>query len=153
MPTRFNGKENEVLSLNAYIKLLRASDSVYGFLMRRLRALGITPGQLAVMEALHHLGPLNPKALAYKLLRTRANMTTVIDNLERFGWVQRSPMTIDKRFHMIQLTESGQALIARIFPIHKDDIVSLFSVLTPDEQSELGRLCKKLGMAALESGV
>ena len=41
-------------------------------------------------------------------------------------------------------------MINTIFPNHVKDIVKAFSMLSEEDQTELSRLCKKLGLA-LES--
>jgi hypothetical protein len=37
-------------------------------------------------------------------------------------------------------------MVETIFPGHVQGIVEAFSCLTPDEQEELARLCKKVGL-------
>ena len=49
---------------------------------------------------------------------------------------------------MVTLTAKGKKKIAGILPAHLAAIVEQLSVLTPEEQRQLGALCKKLGIAA-----
>jgi MarR family 2-MHQ and catechol resistance regulon transcriptional repressor len=71
----------------------------------------------------------------------------VVDNLEKHGWVRRETHPEDRRVTIVRLTPAGEALIREIFPRQVEAIVQEFSMLTAEEQKELGRLCKKLGMA------
>ena len=48
----------------------------------------------------------------------------------------------------VSLTETGQELIAQVFPRHLEAIVEEINVLTPQEQEVLGELCRKLGKKA-----
>src|SRR5271155_4172967 len=89
MPTHFQGDAETVRALSAYINLIRASDSTMTKTTAHLEGLGVTPGQFAVLEALLHLGPMCQHTLGEKLLRSGGNMTLVLDNLERHGWVRR----------------------------------------------------------------
>src|SRR5699024_7010704 len=89
MGTHFEGSEKEVKTLNAFIKLMRASEAINNRLNRHLADVNLTHSQFGVMEALLHLGPLNQKALAQKLLKSGGNITLVIDNLEKNNWVER----------------------------------------------------------------
>jgi MarR family 2-MHQ and catechol resistance regulon transcriptional repressor len=146
MPTHFQGSPAEVRALNAFIKLMRASDSVTADLGRHLGALGMTAGQLSVLEALLHLGPLCQHELAGKVMRSTSNVTTVIDNLERDGLVKRTRRVDDRRVVDVSLTPAGRRQIERIFPAHVGRIAERFGRLTADEQAELGRLCRKLGL-------
>ena len=45
----------------------------------------------------------------------------------------------------VRLTEPGRRMIRAIFPRHAAGILREMDTLTPAEQEELGRLCKKLG--------
>jgi MarR family transcriptional regulator, 2-MHQ and catechol-resistance regulon repressor len=145
MPTHFRGKANEVRGLDAYIKLSRASGTLDARLTTNLASRGVTPGQLGVMEALMHLGPLTQGELGRKLLRSGGNVTTVIDNLERRGLVGRQRNRNDRRVVTVTLTSAGRELIEEIFPHHARAVAQAMAMLTVAEQEELGRLCRKLG--------
>jgi MarR family 2-MHQ and catechol resistance regulon transcriptional repressor len=134
------------LPLDAYIKLLRASETLVGRLQTALNPDGLTIGQLGVLEALLHLGPLSQRDLAVKLLRSSANVCTVVDNLERAGLVERQRSRVDRRVVHVHLTASGDALIHRVFPRHAAEIQRLLAVLDPAEQETLAALCRKLGL-------
>ena len=146
MGTHYKGGPAEVRALNAYIKLTRATSSVAGRLSRQLANAGLTPTQLGVLEALLHLGPLGQRALGGKLLMSGANITTVVDNLERRRLVRRERSGDDRRNVTVHLTTDGRRLISKIFPGHAAAIAEAFSALTAAEQDELARLTKKLGL-------
>jgi MarR family transcriptional regulator, 2-MHQ and catechol-resistance regulon repressor len=145
MPTHSQGSKETVRALNAFINLARASDSVFGRLSLDLESHGLTTGQFGVLETLFHLGPMCQKALGDKLLRSGGNVTLVVDNLEKRGWVRRERQTDDRRLVVIHLTPSGRRLIARVFPLHARSIVREMSRLTPREQEALREFCRKLG--------
>ena len=63
MPSHYKGAENEVRALNAFINLMRASDSLAARGALLLESQGLTHGQFGTMEALFHLGPLCQRAL------------------------------------------------------------------------------------------
>jgi MarR family 2-MHQ and catechol resistance regulon transcriptional repressor len=146
MGTRYKGRPRQVRALDAYIKLMRCANSVQGRLDRRLTRLGLTDNQFGILEALLHLGPVAQHELGRALFTSRANITTIVDNLERRGLVRRARDLADRRYVTVHLTDEGRALIERIFPGQVDAIVEELSVLSAAEQEELGRLCKKLGL-------
>lgn len=148
MPTHYKGDAGTVRALNAYINLIRASDSVAGQTATELEAYGLTVGQFGVLEALLHLGPLCQYTLAEKLLRSGGNITLVVDNLEKHGWVRRERQKDDRRMVRIHLTPEGRRLIGRVFPEHARAVARQMSGLTPAEQETLRRLARKLGSAA-----
>ena len=47
---------------------------------------------------------------------------------------------------MIELTPAGEDLIRKIMPRQVQAITEEMSVLTPEEQAQLGSLCRKLGL-------
>lgn len=145
MGTQYQGTKDEVRALNTYIKLVRATDSVSSRIHRHLDASNLTITQFGVLEALLHLGPLYQRDLAFKLLKSGGNITLVIDNLEKRELVKRDRETQDRRCIKVSLTEKGQQLISQIFPYHVAAIMDEMSILTPSEQEELARLCRRLG--------
>jgi MarR family 2-MHQ and catechol resistance regulon transcriptional repressor len=149
MGTRYAGTAREVLALDTFIKLVRATGTVTSRLQTPMLAEhGLTGSQLGVLETLLHLGPMPQTRLSGKLLMSGSNLTTVIDNLERNGWVRRERDTADRRVQNVHLTDVGRALIERVFPAHAARITEALGALTREEQKELGRLCRKLGLAA-----
>jgi len=149
--THYKGRPSEVRALDAYIKLTRATSSVNTRLSRQLAATGLTPTQLGVLEALLHLGPLGQRVLGEKLLMSGANITTVVDNLERRGLVRRERRGDDRRNVTAHLTPPGRRLIAKVFPDHAANIAAAFAALTAAEQDELARLTRKLGLGLPDS--
>jgi MarR family transcriptional regulator, 2-MHQ and catechol-resistance regulon repressor len=147
MPTHYQGTESEIRSLNAYIKLMRASESVTARLVIYLqREVGLTISQFGTLEALYHLGPLNLKQIGEKMLKSGGNITTVVDNLEKRGLVKRRRCQEDRRVIYAHLTPEGEALIGNYFPTHAQKIEQEMKSLLPEELEMLGRLCKKLGL-------
>ena len=145
MSTRYKGTVDEVRALNAFIKFTRAADTIASRLNAVVASHGLTGSQFGTMETLYHLGPMCPGEIAQKLLKSSGNVTLVIDNLEKRGFVQREVDLEDRRQVIVSLTAEGEEMIARIFPRHVRYIQEQLSILTPDEQDELGRLCKTLG--------
>jgi MarR family 2-MHQ and catechol resistance regulon transcriptional repressor len=145
MPTHYRGREKTVRALNAYINLARATDSIFGRMAAQLESQGLTPGQFGVLEALLHLGPMCQHTLAEKLLRSGGNITLVVDNLEKHGWVRRERQKADRRKIRIHLTAGGRRLISWVFPLHAKAIEKEMSCLDTREQEALRRICRKLG--------
>ena len=145
MGTRYLGTQEQVLALDTFIKLVRATETVSNRIHRHLAETDLTVSQFGVLEALFHLGPLYQRDLAEKLLKSGGNMTLVIDNLEKRELVKREREVDDRRCIKVCLTQKGHQLISRIFPSHVAAVVNEIGILTPDEQEELGRLCRKVG--------
>lgn len=147
MPTNYRGKDVERLALDGFIKLTRAAESVNQRANEHLRAHGLTVSQFGVLEALYHLGPMSVGQLAHKILRSSANLTLVIDNLAKRGLVDRTRRLDDRRSIDISLTDEGRRLVAGLLPGHVAGIVAAMGVLSPEDQTTLAALCRKLGLA------
>jgi MarR family 2-MHQ and catechol resistance regulon transcriptional repressor len=144
--TNYRGTQRQLRALDAYIKLKRATSSTSGDLYTALFVEErLTESQFGVLDALYHLGALSPGQLSAKLFRSSSNLTTVIGNLERDGLVRRTRDPHDGRAHVVSLTARGRRLIQRLIPTHVERVARAMSGLSPREQEELGRLCRKLG--------
>ncbi len=147
-PSRYRGDRVERLALSTYLKLTRASETLWTRLAPGLQRHDLTPSQFGVLEALYHLGSMNQRDLGERILKSSGNMTLVIDNLEKRGLARRERSVEDRRYIQVHLTEEGERLIRRVFPAHADAITRQLAVLTQEEQRALGNLCRKLGTVA-----
>jgi MarR family 2-MHQ and catechol resistance regulon transcriptional repressor len=147
MGTHHQGSASERRALDAYIKLLRAANSVGARATRHLARARLTVSQFGVLEALHHLGPLCQRDIGRKLLLSGGNITTVVVNLERRGLVRRERAEPNRRYVTVRLTPKGRAAVSRTFAAHVEHVVATMGALSPREQDALGRLCRRLGLA------
>lgn len=135
------------LSLKTWIKLARAFNTVNKAINDEINSYGVTPSQFGVLEALYHLGDMTIGKLGDKILVTGGNMTVILDNLEKNGYLERVKNNKDRRSNYIRLTDKGKQLIETVFPNHTKLIHNIFSVLSEEEQIVLGSLLKKLGLS------
>ena len=145
MPTHYAGSDEERRVLNTFIKMTRAVDAYMARVAGHQALGGLTLSQFGVLESVYHLGQMSQREIGIKLLKSGGNMTMVIDNLVKRGLVSRTRSADDRRVMVISLTAAGRKLIVQILPAYVAALVEEMSVLTPDEQEELGRLCRKLG--------
>ena len=146
MGTHYRGGAAEVRALDALIKLVRCNSSLQARLEVGMRAAGFTPTQFGILEALLHLGPLEPCELG-PLLTSRPNVVLLVDQLEERGLVRRKPVEGDRRRVRIELTPAGRSAIHGAFRKHARRVAEELSALSAPEQEQLGRLCKRLGRA------
>jgi MarR family 2-MHQ and catechol resistance regulon transcriptional repressor len=86
------------------------------------------------------------------LLVSRANVTKVIDGMEKRGLVTRSASKEDRRARFIKLTEAGKALVTRIIPVHNEKNIRFAAGLCKKEINILNKLLAKLSAKIIESG-
>jgi len=150
MGTHYQGTAVERLALDTYIKLSRAAEAVTTRINRHLGEHQLTVSQFGVLEALYHLGPMQVGQLGEKILKSSGNMTLVVDNLVKQGLASRRRRQDDRRCIDVHLTPAGKTLMEQILPPHVNHVVASLSKLTPDEQSQLAALCRKLGRAQFQ---
>lgn len=144
-PTARYGKKAEA-ALDMWVKLARAFTVFNNRSNENIRSFGLTGAQFGALECLGHKGPMTLGELSRKMLVSGGNTTCIVDNLEKEGLAEREHSTEDRRVIVVQLTAKGQALFQKIFPTHAEHVSGLTSVLTEEEQAQLGALLKKLGL-------
>lgn len=150
MPTHFAGEPEEILALDTLIKLTRATNTLLARIAHHNTHPDLTVSQFGTLEAIYHLGTMSQTDICGKLLKSGGNTTLVIDNLEKRDLVRRRRDPNDRRVVMVELTDEGRELIEGIFPGHVQAVTEEMAALTPEEQLQLGDLCKKLGKGVPE---
>jgi len=144
--TAYEGTTREEVALDAFIKLMRASDSIGAEMAEHLQQWDLTSSQFGVMESVYHLGPMHQKEIGEKLLKSGGNITVVVNNLEERGLVERRRQENDRRYVDVHLTDDGRELMDELMPVHVQRIVDRFTALTLEEQRTLAELAAKLGL-------
>jgi DNA-binding MarR family transcriptional regulator len=67
----------------------------------------------------------------------RTAMTSVVDRLERNGWVDRRPSPVDRRTADLVLTDTGQELVENIRPVLQSLAEQYFAGFRPRELDRL----------------
>lgn len=134
---------NNELALHSLVIFRRASNAICRQEVQTIKKHNLTVAQFGVMEALYNKGNLRIQDLIDKLLSTSGNMTVVIRNMIRDGYIFKVADEKDKRSFLIGLTPLGRETIEKILPEHYENIGNIFSVLTEEEQEEVGRILKK----------
>ncbi len=146
MGTKYKGTKKEVNILNSFIKLTRAADALRSRISPVINTNEITESQFYVLDSLYHSGPLTQKNIGEKVFRSGGNITLVIDNLEKQGYVKRVRGKEDRRYFTIHLTKAGKNLMDKIFPKFLSEIKKEMDVLGDSEHKQLQELCKKVGL-------
>ncbi|OGU31694.1 MAG: MarR family transcriptional regulator [Ignavibacteria bacterium GWA2_35_9] len=146
MGTKYKGTKKEVNALNSLIKITRAADSIRSRVQSTIGTTEITESQFYVLDALYHASPLTQKNIGEKVFRSGGNITLVIDNLEKQGYVLRVRGKEDRRYFNIHLTKAGRKIMDRLFPKFLKAVIDEMNRLSDEEHKELQRLSKKIGL-------
>jgi DNA-binding MarR family transcriptional regulator len=128
--------------------LLESSTALRGHLDRRLAAeVGLPLQWFELLLRLarspgHHL---RMSDLAAQTSLTPSGLTRAVDRLEAARLVERTPCPSDRRGAYARLTDEGLARVTAALPSHLDHVDEyLTAVLTPEEQSDLAALLRKV---------
>lgn len=99
---------------------------------KRLKHLGIgQSGWLTIAMIAKSAEPLSQRALADLVGVEGPSMVSMLDRLERDGFVTRAPSTIDRRVKLVQLTDAGNKIYAEVRAEAMDFRADLFKDLDP----------------------
>ncbi|MFJ4339849.1 MarR family winged helix-turn-helix transcriptional regulator [Streptomyces sp. NPDC088915] len=112
---------------------------------RRLRELGLYPGQELMMMRLWDCGPVRQSELIQSLGLDPSTVTKMLQRLEQSGHVRRGPDPADRRAVLVEATEKGQALRAGVEDAWRDLEARSLDGLSAADGAELSRL---LGLVA-----
>ena len=140
--------DRQAKALKAWVILSRAYAAVQGRASADIAARDLTVGEFAVLEVLHHRGPLLLSQLKDKVLVSAGGVTYLVDRLAERGLVERRRCEQDRRAFYAALTEDGEAFISRIFPGHAEAIELAFKGLSDAEIETLTVLLRRLGLSA-----
>lgn len=100
------------------IALVRSYDALIATTNRATSAFDVSGAgrqALAIIEGAG--GQLSPTLIAQRLFVTTASMTSLIDTLERRGFVRRLPDPDDRRKILVALTDAGQEAVDGFLPV------------------------------------
>ena len=113
-----------------------------------LRPFGLTDVQFNLMMLLRHQsgnrGGLNQAQISNMMLVNRANITAIIDRMEKGGLVIRTAMPSDRRSNLVKLTERGTKLLDEIEPLYAEEVERIMAVLIKSDQKRLITMLERI---------
>src|SRR5512132_2478440 len=139
-------------ALRIWLRLLTCTQMIERIVRLRLRErFGTTLPRFDLMAQLErHPEGLKMNELSRLLMVTGGNVTTIVDQLEKEGLVERLDEPADRRAFRIRLTPTGERTFAEMAGEHEEWVVGLLSGLSRREQDELLRLLAKAKEHAVE---
>jgi len=132
------------LSLEIWKKFATGYNIIGKQHMRKMAQHKLTTPQFNVLEVLFNSKVMPLKKISNELNVTGANITCVIDNLEKRELVVRVPSKKDRRIINAELTPKGQETFQSIFPEYLDLLNETTNNLVDTEKKEFIRLLDKL---------
>lgn len=116
---------------------------------RRHPVAGLSHSAYQVLAILDGAGqPLPSHVIAERLLVTTASMSSLLDTLERRGFVRRLPHPEDRRKILVEITDPAREVVDQVLPLVHAAATEAFAVLEPSEREllteALGRVRARL---------
>jgi DNA-binding MarR family transcriptional regulator len=125
--------------------LLARDGAITNARMRQaLSLIGLTPRHGMALVHLAENGPMGQQALIEALGVDPSVLVALLNDLERDGLVQRRRDPADRRRHIVQITSSGSAAVAKVDAAITAVECDLFADLTEDEMTQLQRMLARV---------
>lgn len=131
-------------SMQTWIQLVRAYNKIKTKETSYIQTFDLTMNQFQVLEVLYHRGNLTIGAITKLTSSTPGNITVVVRNLKRDGYIVSISDPADKRSSILSISKKGSDVIEKLFPNHAKNLEEYFKVLDKDEMEILFTLLRKL---------
>ncbi|WP_417685398.1 MarR family winged helix-turn-helix transcriptional regulator [Roseibium sp.] len=116
--------------ITAWARLVRASNHVLGQIEAELKSAGFPP--LSWYDVLLEIRraderTLRPSDIQDRILLAQYNVSRLIDRLEGGGFVAKRKSADDGRSVLVTITDDGEALLQRMWPVYEAAIKRHFS--------------------------
>ncbi len=139
----FRGPEHEAI-LSIYYTAWQVKKKAYVF----FRQFGLTDVQFNVLALLCHQaepeGGISQAQLGEMMLVNRANITSLIDRMEKARLAVRTAAAGDRRYNIIKMTDKGKKLFAKVEPMYVNQIGEVMAPLTTAETKKLITILEKV---------
>lgn len=117
---------------------------------RKVLGSSLTPAQVAVMQFIRDHEGTTPTDLAQFTGLTAGTITSLLDGLEREGFIQRSRSTQDRRVVLLSLAERASAFLADLVQEAQAEIGRLFQDWSSQDVRAFTHYLDRLTRASVE---
>lgn len=112
-------------------------------LQKRIKPLGIVPGQFPALLELYEEDGQTQKQLVEKLDVEQATLANTLARMERDGLILRKEHPADGRARRIYLTEKAKAIRDKAYQAAVETNMTALAALSPEEQQQFVKLIRK----------
>lgn len=136
----------EPASYEAFLVLMYTGERIKALVEQRLLREGTSHARFIVLAKLNRDEPHRMPAseLASRIGVTKQTMSSLLDGLEKDGFVKRLEDPSDRRVTLVALTESGQAFVNRVLPGLFRSQADMMQALDRQELVQLSSMLRRL---------
>jgi MarR family 2-MHQ and catechol resistance regulon transcriptional repressor len=109
---------------------------------------GLTDVQFNLLTLLYfqsgNEGGLSQAQISDMMLVNRANITSLVDRMEKAGLVTRGAHSKDRRFNIVKLTAKGKNLFEKVEPIYIEQVRRIMSAVSHTRMKTLMGILEKV---------
>jgi MarR family 2-MHQ and catechol resistance regulon transcriptional repressor len=113
-----------------------------------LRGYDLTPAKFNTLLIIKHVGSkqgISQIEIGKRLIVTASNMTRLIDNLIKEGYVIRSRHKTDRRINLIKITQKGKHTLENVWPGYLECIKKMANKIDKKKQKIIANIFLEWG--------
>lgn len=143
--------EVENSEARAFILFVQTADAVLKYSEARLYKAGLSIAKFIVLQTLAaNGGTMTPSAIARWTLREKHNVTTLIDRLQKDGFVVNEPNSTDKRSINVTLTDKGRYILNQTAPLARDIVRQVMLSININSIAAMQKILKKMRQNSIQ---
>lgn len=135
-----NFRETSVYALACAYSYLEKEISEY------LRPFKLTPAKFNALMVIKHAGKdegISQIDIGRRLIVTASNMTRLLDNLNKEGYIERLTLKGDRRVNLIKLSKKAELMLVEVWPGYHKKITDIANLLEEKEQKYISVIVSK----------
>ena len=141
-------KDFTVLEHEAILNIYYTASLIKKQASEFFRTFGLTDVQFNVLMLLYYQSGseegLSQAQLSDMMLVNRANITSLIDRMEKGGLVVRTAAANDRRYNIVKMTSKGKKLLAKAEPLYAKQVEEMMAPTKSAEQKKLITVLEKI---------
>ena len=124
--------------------MVQAANRAAGLVAERAAAIGVVKAAFPALAALDQFGATSQAELGRRLALDRKDVSLLAAELERTGMVRRGPDPTDVRRNCLEITPSGQAMLAQLDVAFSEVQDVLLMKLSEEDRTTLLNMLTKI---------
>jgi DNA-binding MarR family transcriptional regulator len=105
---------------------------------------GFRPGCVGVLQVVAALAPISQREVSDRLLLDPSDLVSLVDILERAGYVERQRDPLDRRRYALEITTAGELAVVRLGQVAEEATEEVLAPLQPAERKQFAELLRRV---------
>ncbi len=143
MKANYPGFQEETVA--THINIIRTADLLFRTVSRELRPHGLTPPAMGILFLLDGVKePVSMSMISAHMIVSQANVTGLVDTLEKSGLARRLPHPEDRRVTQVEITTAGRKKVREFWPGLMELLNELYSDVSSSEKKTMLKVMEKI---------